>query len=313
MLDGWTDASNRSIYAVMFCCPDFDLFLGVLDLTLKRHTATNIRVALLDLFKKLGIPFRKAVGICTDSPSTMVKFRKDLILVDGFSWLITFPCSLHVLNNLIKDICKDDKVAPVVSANSKLTSFFTSSHFWLESARSWMKVNNITKGLTTLARTRWYSMSQVCLCGNSFKSFFFSAMLKSNDTSDDSPVISHSVQDCISSRHFNLNSQLVDVIKPISDAIGRLESQEATVVDAMIEIFKIAKQLRGLPDYNPFKECATLALARRVRVFDDCTNFLLLYLSPKHKALAISKNIPLKTCEEGCSKLREIGIGKGIM
>ena len=294
MLDGWTDASNRSIYAVMFCCPDFDVFLGVLDLTLKRHTATNIRVALVDLFKKLGIPFRKAVGICTDSPSTMVKFRKDLILVDGFSWLISIPCSLHVLNNLIKDICKDEKVAPVVSANSKLTSFFTSSHFWLESARSWMKENNIKKGLTTLARTRWYSMSQVCLCVNSFKSFFFSAMLKSNDRGEDSPSINHAVQDCISSRHFNLNSQLVDVIKPISDAIGRLECQESTVVDTMIEIFKIAKKIRTLPESNPFKECAILALAKRARIFDDVTNFLILFLSPKHKAFAIAKKYSLE-------------------
>lgn len=65
-----------------------------------------------------------------------------------------------------------------------------------------------------------------------------------------------------------------------------------------------------IPDSNPFTECARLALARHIRVFDDCTNFLILYLSPKHKALAISKNIRLRTLKEGCLKLRESGNGK---
>lgn len=277
----------------MFCCPDFDLFLGVLDLTCKRHTASNIRLALIALFEKLGISFKKALGICTDSPSTMVKFRKDLIQANGFSWLIEFPCCLHVLNNLVKDICKDEKVISVVNGNSKLTAFFTSSHFWLESARIWMKENKVKKGLTTLCRTRWYSMSQVCLCVQSFKSFFFSAMFQSNNTSDDSPIINKNVQDFINARHFDSNAQLVEVIKPISDAIGRLENQHATITDVMINIFKIAKQLKALPEENPFKEVATLAFARRVKVFDTSSNFLALYLSPNHRALAVSKKYTL--------------------
>jgi len=62
-----------------------------------------------------------------------------------------------------------------------------------------MKENNVKKGLTTLPKTRWYSMSQVCLCVNSFKSFFFSAMLKSNNASDDSPGINGNVQNFIPS------------------------------------------------------------------------------------------------------------------
>ena len=77
---------------------------------------------------------------------------------------------------------------------------------------------------------------------NSFKSFFFLAMLQSNDRSENSPSINQGVQDCISSHHFNLNLRLVDVIKPISDAIGKLESQESTVVDAMVESLKLIRK-----------------------------------------------------------------------
>jgi len=67
-------------------------------------------------------------------------------------------------------------------------------------------------------------------------------MLQSNDRSENSPSINQRVQNCISSRHFNLNVQLVDVIKPISDAIGKLESQESTVVDAMVESLKLIRK-----------------------------------------------------------------------
>jgi len=136
-------------------------------------------------------------------------------------------------------------------------------------------------------------MSQVCLCVQSFKSFFVSAMFKSNNKSDDSPIINRNVQYFINARHFDSNAQLVDVIKPISDAIGRLENQHATIMDVMIDIFKIAKQLKAVPDDNPFKEVATLTFARRVKVFDNCSNFLALHLSPNHKALAVSKKYSL--------------------
>ena len=61
----------------------------------------------------------------------------------------------------------------------------------------------------------------------------------------------------------------------------------------MINIFKIAKQLKALPEENPFKEVATLAFARRVKVFDTSSNFLALYLSPNHRALAVSKKYTL--------------------
>jgi len=94
----------------------------------------------------------------------MVKFRKDLILVDGLSWLISFPCCLRVLNSLLKDICKDDIVASIISGIRNWLHFLLLCIFWLESVRNWVKDNNVTKGLTTQARTRWYSMSQVCLC-----------------------------------------------------------------------------------------------------------------------------------------------------
>ena len=75
LIDGWTDNAHNSIYAVMLCCRDFDVFVGVLDLFGKRHTANNVREALKTLFARVGISFEKAIAICTDSPSFIQMFK----------------------------------------------------------------------------------------------------------------------------------------------------------------------------------------------------------------------------------------------
>ena len=286
----------------MLCCRDFDVFVGVLDLFGKRHTANNVREALKTLFARVGISFEKAIAICTDSPSTMVKFRHDLRIIDKFTWILDFPCCLHVLSNLIKDLCKNDQISSIVSGCSKIVSFFNSSHYWLEESRKWMKVENVKKSLRTLCRTRWYSLSQVCLSVKCFQPFFFTAMLKSN-SDPDSPEINREIQYLISPRFFESNSKLLDIVKPISDAIGRLENANSTISDVMVEIFKLAKALRSLPDDHPFKHIALPALSRRIEVFDNEIYFLSLFLSPNHRNFALSGKYSFQDLQIQCFKI----------
>ena len=272
---------------MILCCPDFDAFIGVLNLTNKRHSADNIQ--------KIGLSFRIAIAIVTESPKCMIRFINDLVTKDSLKWLLPFPCCLHVLSNLIKDICKSQEAHEVVRCNSKLTTFFTSSHFWLEKSRAWMVKNNVTRGLVTLCKIRWYSIAKVCMAVRDFQAFFFSSLIKCKDANYDSPLINKDVQHMITAKHFDENSHLVDVVKPISDIIGRLEQPKSNISDVLLEMFRISKLFKSLPADNKYKNSALVAVSKRIKSFDDVTYFVGLYMSPNYRKLATSTKYPFAT------------------
>jgi hypothetical protein len=73
-LDGWTNNSGNSIYALMALKgANKKYFIDVLDLNSKRHTADNIFSAIKSSLKAKQISFNQICAIVTDSPSTMVK------------------------------------------------------------------------------------------------------------------------------------------------------------------------------------------------------------------------------------------------
>ena len=73
-LDGWTDSSGNSIYAVMLLKGDeFKCYIGNLDLYCQRHSANNIRTKLVDLLETYKIGMDRICAITTDSPKTMEK------------------------------------------------------------------------------------------------------------------------------------------------------------------------------------------------------------------------------------------------
>jgi hypothetical protein len=75
-LDGWTDNSGNSIYALMALKgAKKKYFIDVLDLNSKRHTAENIFSAIKSSLKAKRLDFKQISAIVTDSPSTMVKLR----------------------------------------------------------------------------------------------------------------------------------------------------------------------------------------------------------------------------------------------
>jgi hypothetical protein len=75
-LDGWTDNSGNSIYALMALKgAKKKYFINVLDLSSKRHTAENIFSAIKHSLKQKQLDFDQICAIVTDSPSTMIKLR----------------------------------------------------------------------------------------------------------------------------------------------------------------------------------------------------------------------------------------------
>lgn len=73
-LDGWTDISGNSVYAVLLICGTQQHYIGNLEIDLKRHTSDNILAALEYI---LGDHINRIRAIVTDSPNVMKKLRAD--------------------------------------------------------------------------------------------------------------------------------------------------------------------------------------------------------------------------------------------
>lgn len=88
-LDGWSEG----IVAVMLVDGRARHYIGILDITLSRHSADNYYLALENL---LGNKFDIVKGIVTDSPNVMKALRK--MVTDSHPHIVNIPCALHVLN-----------------------------------------------------------------------------------------------------------------------------------------------------------------------------------------------------------------------
>jgi len=72
--------------------------------------------------------------------------------------LISAPCYLHWLGNLIRDILAHQNAKVTVKRNNELVRFFNASHFWGHELRAWQKENGVARWLRTTVETRWYSI-----------------------------------------------------------------------------------------------------------------------------------------------------------
>lgn len=75
-LDGWTDISKNSIYAVLVLRgTQVKHFIDVLDLNHIRHTSENTLEALKETLKAHEIRWDQISAVVTNSTSVMIKFR----------------------------------------------------------------------------------------------------------------------------------------------------------------------------------------------------------------------------------------------
>lgn len=157
-------------------------------------------------------------------------------------------------------------------------------------------VKNVV-GFTSTApifcETRWYSISKVCLGVSTFERGFQYCLRLSETEKTKYPKIKDDIKAIINDRyHFASNDTLVKVIKPIVDAIGRLESREATLADIFKELIHVHLEISRLDiPIVGFKAHALAVISKRAREFSDDIYFIALFLSPAHKNMAISVNL----------------------
>ena len=103
----------------------------------ERHTAENLLLEVSNIVNSSCINWVEIKFCCTDSPSTMIKFRH--LLNERHKHIIVLPCALHALNLLAKDLCKIEDTMPIVKEIYMIVNVFTSSHVWFHNSKEWVK------------------------------------------------------------------------------------------------------------------------------------------------------------------------------
>lgn len=82
----------------------------------------------------------------------------------------TFPCFLHKLNGIVGKITAFPGAKSVIKQNTKIVTFFDSSHYWggqlVDAA---LQGHRIKQELKMYTESRWYSLILLCISTNSYR------------------------------------------------------------------------------------------------------------------------------------------------
>ncbi|MBW0472872.1 hypothetical protein O181_012587 [Austropuccinia psidii MF-1] len=161
-IDGWTDVSGFSIYALLLLCGQYiKQFVEILDLNLKFHTAENLVEAVKNCLDWKCISLKNISAVVTDSPSVMIKFQN--LLTKYKPYIMKVNCVLHAFNLIAKNFIMHPTMEPIVKGNKVLANNFSTSSLWGEFLTQLARNNNISHCLSTLCESCWHSISKVCL------------------------------------------------------------------------------------------------------------------------------------------------------
>ena len=289
-MDGWTDCTGNSIYAIIALSPPIEYILSIEDLSSVQHNAQNLKQHLTSvLFENNCIDPSSLVALVTDSPNVMEKMRSDIH--KDFKNIIPLKCSLHVLNLISKDIAHLENSHEIIKDNCKIINFFKSSHTMFSWIKTYQKENNIKHILQSFTESRWYSLAKLCLSIDTYKEAFQTAI---NTLPVTNTVISELIKDEI---HFIKNRCLLDLIKPIADKISYLEKNTATLSDVIFSILDIYVKIDAISiprTYVNLKNSALKCVFKRfLSLHKNPIYVTAFFLWPKFKRVPISEKIQI--------------------
>ncbi|KIO32494.1 hypothetical protein M407DRAFT_66689 [Tulasnella calospora MUT 4182] len=308
MTDGWDDAQHRSVYGtVVVERGKYPTILGLENLTGKRGSAANIGAAVRKSMKEMAVDPKQIIAMVTDDPTVMGAVRRDM--EKEYPWIITIACFEHKLNGAMGRVSSFSEVKPVISKNARIVSFFTSSHYWGGELNKVAASQGVNRKLKKHTETRWYSLILLCSSVIEHRSAL-EILCRREDAirkvDNLSPVATDVLQTVRDSKHWDLTFQLVRFCKPIVDAIGRIESRDASLADCMLELLRCAREISHLSpaielgDSLPFSFHAKAAFNREFTKLNTDIHFLALYLHPLCRRLAVSNAPRSRKFKEVC-------------
>lgn len=291
-LDGWTDCSGNSIYAVMMIDGETQHYIGNMNLGVQLHTADVLCRELMNL---LGQRVHSLKAIVTDSPNVMVRLRKDFCLINP--WVVDLKCCLHVINLIIKDFVNFSLVKPWVSEISRLVNFFMSSGSWRVLLKKWADENGCGIFIRTYTAIRWYSFVGCCMSVQGLKKGFKYCLQYEADNPG-GPKLPNDIKIIIKDSNIfaNLN-YLIQILRPFTKAIAILERKDSHLGEVWISLFTIHKYLMSLDRTlfpNKFNKLHSFLLDRlqvRENGFMEDVYLVAFYLCPPYRRICVSGTV----------------------
>lgn len=87
LLDGWEDASRRSLYGTLACERDTTpVMMGLQDMSGERGDARALVRVVKKAMADMGVQAQQCIAAVSDDPNTMRKYRR--LLQEEYPWII---------------------------------------------------------------------------------------------------------------------------------------------------------------------------------------------------------------------------------
>ena len=204
---------------------------------------------------------------------------------------------MHSINTIIGKIVSYPSVKKTITSNSRIVSFFNSSHYWGGQLEKICKENGVTRGLKTNTESRFYALILQALSVREHKTSLMTLCVR-DDAQQSQGGLTAVAKDVLATvfdvQWWKLTDQLIRVCKPLVDIIGDVESRDASLADCMLQMIWAHRQIKKLP-HIPGDDSEFLRHAQRVvnAQFHDMNtdiHWLTLFLHPLCRKLAISNS-----------------------
>ncbi|XP_064469683.1 uncharacterized protein LOC135384411 [Ornithodoros turicata] len=217
LIDGWSSCQNDPVTAVSVHTGQKSYLLDMYDSGSQKKTAEYCAARAEDAMKKIQDNFGCDVfAVCTDNENKMLKMRK--LLEESHSGLVTYGCSAHYLNLLVKQVLPSKLLNKIV----RVQKYFKNHH----QPHGWLQEKN---GLLPQlpCDTRWSSNFE---CVRTFLENFH----KYNEIRLEHPSdFCSDVAAVLESPAIFTDTRLMkDMLGILNSALSQLQSEKATLSTA---------------------------------------------------------------------------------
>ncbi|RDB15798.1 hypothetical protein Hypma_003642 [Hypsizygus marmoreus] len=309
LIDGWEDVTRRSVYGSLLAEVDeYPVVLGLSELTGMRATADNIVELSNKALRLKQVHPGSIIAVCTDNPTTMQAFRRRWTAKGAHSHMVPLACFMHGINTTLGKISSYPSIKSMITKNSRIVSFFNSSHYWGGQLDVVAKEKGVTRKLKTNTESRFYALILQGLSVRDHRTALVEICTRDgarHSIGGLTPVAKSVVTAVFDLDRWQLTDQLIRVCKPLVDVIGNVEARDANLADCMLELIFAHREIGRLP-LMPGDDPEFLSHARRVlntqfHAMNTDVHWLALFYIPLCRKLAVSSALHSRKLDNACS------------
>ncbi|KIO06269.1 hypothetical protein M404DRAFT_138850 [Pisolithus tinctorius Marx 270] len=297
LIDGWEDKLKRSLYGTIAAeIYQFPVVLSLTDLTGHHASADKILEAAVQSLKMMELEDgRNFIAVTTDNPTVMQAFWQKF--QDKYYWIISLPCFLHGINNIIGKICAHPQMKQVIAQATCIVSFFNNSHYWGGQLKEQARKDGIRRTLKQNCKTQWYALILQAISVNKHRNALTLVCVHPDaqcQIGGFTPVAKDVITTVLHDAEFwNAIGQLIKTAQPLVDAIGDCKSHDTSLADCMLTLIHCARTVSKLSledgDDASFWAHAQTVFNCCFHAMNTTIHSLALFLHPMCWKLAISQ------------------------